>query len=93
MSELPNQMAQTEDFEFAALDEAKNYREALLQEFSQQLQGQVCEVGAGIGQITGMLLQRPAITRLVSVEPDAKFCARFRAAFPAMKLSKGRWMI
>ena len=34
MSELPNAAAQTEDFEFAALNEAKNYRNFLLSDFS-----------------------------------------------------------
>ncbi|MEI9863103.1 MAG: class I SAM-dependent methyltransferase [Limisphaerales bacterium] len=53
------------------------------------MRGQVLEVGAGIGQITGMLLQRPAITRLVSIEPDPNFCRRFRATFPAHEIVEG----
>jgi SAM-dependent methyltransferase len=89
MSVIPNAAAQTEDFEFAALNEAKNYRQALLQEFSEHLRGQTLEVGAGIGQLTAELLQIPAITRLVSIEPDPKFCARLRAAFPAHPLIQG----
>jgi SAM-dependent methyltransferase len=89
MSGLPNETAQTENFEFAALSEAKNYRNALLREFSEQLRGSVLEVGAGIGQITAQLLQNPAITRLVSVEPDPKFCAGLRAAFPAHTIIEG----
>lgn len=89
MSELPNAAAQTEDFEFAALNEARNYREALLREFSSQLRGNVLEVGAGVGQITGMLLQNPAVKKLVSIEPDSTFCARLRAALPAHNLVEG----
>ena len=89
MSVIPNAAAQTEDFEFAALNEAKNYRHALLQEFAEPLRGQVLEVGAGIGQITGMLLQNPAITQLVSIEPDPKFCTRFRVALPAQRIVQG----
>jgi len=89
MSTLPNATAQTEDFEFAALDEAKNYRAALLREFSGHLRGSVLEVGAGIGQITAMLLQNPAVTRLASIEPDAKFCTRLRAAFPTHEIIEG----
>ena len=89
MSDLPNAAAQTEDFEFAALNEAKNYRQALLREFAGHLRGQTLEVGAGIGQITAELLQNRAITRLVSIEPDAKFCTRFRAAFPAHHIIAG----
>jgi len=89
MSGLPNATAQTEDFEFAALSEAKNYRNALLREFSGHLRGRVLEIGAGVGQITGPLLQNPAITRLVSIEPDAGFCARCRTAFPAHSVIQG----
>ena len=89
MSGLPNETAQTEDFEFAALSEAKNYRNALLREFSGHLHESVLEVGAGIGQITGQLLQNPAITRLVSIEPDPKFCAGLRTAFPAHAFIEG----
>jgi SAM-dependent methyltransferase len=83
MSGFPNEAAQTEDFEFAALSEAKNYRAALLREFSEHLRGCVLEVGAGIGQITEELLKNSAISKLVSIEPDPKFCARLHAAFPA----------
>lgn len=89
MSDTPNAAAQTADFEFAALNAAKNYRSALLREFAEPLRGQVLEVGAGIGQITAMLWQNPAITKLVSIEPDANFCAQFRAAWPAQQLIEG----
>lgn len=89
MSGIPNAAAQTEDFEFAALNEAKNYQHALLREFSGHLRGRVLEVGAGIGQITRRLLENSAITRLVSIEPDPGFCAQWRAAFPAHNLIEG----
>jgi SAM-dependent methyltransferase len=89
MSGLPNESAQTEDFEFAALSEAKNYRAALLREFSGQLRGRVLEVGAGIGQITAELLKNSAISRLVSVEPDLKFCGKLRATFPGHQIVQG----
>ncbi len=89
MNGIPNAVAQTEDFEFSALNEAKNYRHALLQEFAEYLRGQTLEVGAGIGQITAELLQHRAITKLVSIEPDSKFCTRFRAAFPTHNILEG----
>jgi SAM-dependent methyltransferase len=89
MSSQPNALAQTADFEFAALNEAKNYRAALLREFRSHLRGKVLEVGAGIGQITADLLQNPTITRLVSVEPHAAFCDKFRASLPAQTLVQG----
>jgi SAM-dependent methyltransferase len=89
MSGLPNESAQTEDFEFAALSEAKNYRAALLREFSEHLRGHVLEVGAGIGQITEALLKNPAISKLVSIEPDRNFCARLSATLPAHRVVQG----
>ncbi|HEY5043998.1 MAG TPA: class I SAM-dependent methyltransferase [Verrucomicrobiae bacterium] len=89
MSKVPNETAQTDGFEFAALNEAKNYRRALLNEFSKFLRGSVLEVGAGIGQITQELLRNPAITKVVSIEPDAAFCGRLRAAFPGHAIVQG----
>ena len=89
MNSIPNAAAQTEDFEFAALNEAKNYRHALLREFAKHLRGQTLEVGAGIGQVTAELLQNRAITKLVSIEPDPRFCSRFRAAFPTHSIIEG----
>jgi SAM-dependent methyltransferase len=82
MSEIPNVSAKTEDFEFAALQEAKNYRRALLQEFTRYLNGRVLEVGAGIGQITAELLRLPDLTALASLEPDERFFTRLRSSFP-----------
>ena len=89
MSERPNESADTEDFEFAALSEAKNYRAALLREFSMHLHGQVLEIGAGIGQITEELLKNSAISKLVSIEPDPRFYTRLHATFPAHEVIQG----
>ena len=41
------------------------------------------------GRSPRQLLQNPAVTRLVSIEPDPKFCAGFRAAFPARDIIEG----
>src|SRR6476660_4385528 len=89
MTSPPNTMAQTADFEFSALSEATNYRRALLRDFDSYLQGNVLEVGAGIGQITSDLLRMPQIKKLISVEPDAAFCARIREQFPVHDLLQG----
>ncbi len=86
---MPNEIAQTADFEFAALREAVNYRDALLRDFRQHLHGSVLEVGAGVGQMTSELLQFPEIEKLVSIEPDAEFCTRLRASFPELNLHQG----
>ena len=89
MTHQPNSFAQTADFEFAALNEAKNYRLALLRDFGAHLQGNVLEVGAGIGQITSELAQMAEIEKLLSIEPHAAFCAQFRARLPRLDLLEG----
>ena len=89
MTSQPNELAQTSDFEFSALNEAKNYRLALLRDFGSYLRGNVLEVGAGIGQVTSELLQMQKIQKLVSIEPDAAFCAQLRARLPAHKVHQG----
>jgi len=89
MLETPNATAQTADFEFAALQEARNYRQALLRDFSAYLGGHVLEVGAGIGQITVELLKNPKITSLVSLEPDSRFFERLQAICPSHEIISG----
>jgi SAM-dependent methyltransferase len=89
MSEPPNASATAEDFEFAALSEAQNYRDALLREFSKHLRGRVLEVGSGIGQITGELLKNRAITRLVSIEPHPGFHSKLSGLFPGHTVIHG----
>jgi SAM-dependent methyltransferase len=85
----PNAIASTEDFEFAALSAAKNYREALAREFGPHLNGAVLEVGSGIGQFTEILKAQPDITRLTAVEPHGPFCDKHRQAFPRHDLVEG----
>ena len=87
--EQPNASATSEDFEFAALREAQKYRAALIRQFSAWLRGNVIEVGAGIGQLTELLRTLPEMGRLVSVEPEPRFCAKFRQSFPAQELIEG----
>jgi SAM-dependent methyltransferase len=73
----PNPSVSSQDFEFQALSEAKNYRRALVDEFAPALQGAVVEVGAGIGQMSAELLSIPSIGSLTCIEPDERFVARF----------------
>ncbi len=82
-------MASNGDFEFAALQEAKNYRETLIREFAPYLCGDVIEIGAGIGQMTELLLQNSEIKRLIAVEPEAAFAQKHRAQFPSHELIEG----
>jgi SAM-dependent methyltransferase len=89
MSQKPNAAATSDDFEFAALAEARNYRRALFAEFQEALRGEVIEVGAGIGQMTEELVQLPEVRRALAIEPDPGFCARHRARFPEHELLEG----
>jgi SAM-dependent methyltransferase len=88
-TQTPNATATSADFEFAALSEARNYPKALMAEFGQYLRGDVIEVGAGIGQMTGFLLRLPPITRLLSIEPEPMFAAHFRQSHPGAELIEG----
>jgi SAM-dependent methyltransferase len=89
MNSQTNAIADTADFEFAALAEAKNYRAALLEDFRNYLRGSVLEVGCGIGQMSEELLRQPAIQELLSIEPDPAFCEKLRARLPEHKLLQG----
>ena len=85
----PNEAAATEDFEFAALSEAINYRKAIVTEFAPYLRGRILEVGAGIGQTSEAILELPGVTELVGVEPDARFQQGFRERLPTTRLVAG----
>lgn len=85
----PNALASNEDFEFAALQQAKNYRHALLKSFGPHLKGNVLEVGAGIGQLSGELKALPGVDRLVAVEPDARFHPRLLQQISEENVVKG----
>jgi SAM-dependent methyltransferase len=61
-------------FEFDALREAVRYRSALIREFAPWLSGRVVEIGAGIGQITELLIALPTVKEVIAVEPQASFC-------------------
>jgi SAM-dependent methyltransferase len=78
-----------ESFEFAALDAAINYKTALLNEFGDNLNGHILEVGAGIGQTTLHLLKMPKVTKITSIEPDHKLADEFEKKSLGVKLIKG----
>ena len=89
MSEQPNATAHTENFEFDALQKAANYRTTLIQEFKPWLKGRVLEVGAGIGQMTAVIAQLPGIETLLGLEPEGKFCQKFRGLHPELHVVEG----
>jgi len=77
------------NFEFAALSEAKNYRESLIRLFDPHLQGDVLEVGAGIGQITSLVRRCSRVRSVTALEPDMEFATQFQTAFPEIPLIQG----
>ncbi|MFN0067546.1 MAG: class I SAM-dependent methyltransferase [Limisphaerales bacterium] len=85
----PNAAAANASFEFEALNEAVNYRRAVVREFAPVLHGTVVELGAGIGQVGRILMARPEVRRFVAVEPDASFHARLAAAVGPERMVAG----
>jgi SAM-dependent methyltransferase len=79
----------SEDFEFAALSEARNYRAAIAKLFSPYLSGDILEVGAGVGQMLSdvMAICQPRST--AAVEPDLRFFAALRSAVPTAEVWQG----
>jgi len=86
---LAHHSGPTSDFEFEALREARNYRAAIVREFGSFLRGSVLEVGAGIGQMTGLLRDLPTVRRLVALEPDGEFCRRLVQSLPGQATIQG----
>ncbi|MEQ1573415.1 MAG: class I SAM-dependent methyltransferase [Vicinamibacterales bacterium] len=76
-------------FEFEALRYARNYRHALRAEFASSLRGRIVEVGAGIGQMTELLVQAPGTGGVLAVEPDPGYCEQFRRRLPDQPLIQG----
>jgi phospholipid N-methyltransferase len=89
MNQDPSPALFNDEFEFAALREAVNYRRALLREFGPNLKGRVIEVGAGIGQFTEMIVHAAATEHLLAVEPDSAFCKQLRINLPRQPLIEG----
>jgi len=82
----PNQFADSEDFEFSALQEAHFYRKAIVQEFLPYLNGKVIDMGAGIGQMTALFAEIVGRKNLSGVEPDSRFASIFRKNHPDISL-------
>lgn len=88
-SERPNAVAKTEDFEFAALNEALCYRSAIVEEFLPFVSGRVIEVGTGTGQLTALFAEKIGHENIQGIEPDRRFAALFRQSLPNVPLVEG----
>jgi len=85
----PGQEGTEDAYEFEPLAEARNYRRAILKEFSPWLAGDVLEVGAGVGQFTAELAGCNPIRRLSVVEPDPGFCGQIREKCSGVEVIEG----
>jgi SAM-dependent methyltransferase len=85
----PNALATNATFEFTALNEAANYRDALVREFAPHLRGCVVEVGAGIGHITALVRGLPGVERVIAVEPEEAFAQHLRSGLPGVEVVQG----
>ncbi len=78
-----------QNFEFAALSEARNYRAAICRLFAPHLSGDILEVGAGIGQMLGDVITICRPTSVAAVEPDSRFIPTLRTAVPGAEIWAG----
>ena len=77
------------EFEFAALAEARNYRREILSVFQPFVQGDVLEVGCGIGQFAQDVHRAVPGARVTGLEPDPAFHEAFRRENPDLTLLSG----
>jgi SAM-dependent methyltransferase len=80
---------ESESFEFAALSEARNYRAAIAKLFSPYLNGDVLEVGAGIGQMLEEVAAVCNLRSISAVEPDPHFVEELRRNLPQAQVWHG----
>jgi len=79
----------SQNFEFAALSKARNYRAAIAKLFAPHLTGDILEIGAGIGQML-VDVQRICKPRsLAAVEPDPDFFLQLQQSLPHAKVWHG----
>lgn len=79
----------SEDFEFAALAEARNYREAIARLFSVYLSGDILEIGAGIGQMLADISRICHPRSISAVEPNPNFASNLQTNLPDARVWQG----
>jgi SAM-dependent methyltransferase len=84
-----DQARESENFEFAALSEARNYRAAIAKIFSPYLSGDVLEIGAGIGQMLADVATICKPRSISAVEPDPYFFEKLRRSLPDAQIWHG----
>ena len=84
-----DQARASQNFEFAALSEAVNYRETIAKLFSPYLKGDILEIGAGIGQMLSDVSRLCHPRSITAVEPDPGFAAELRHNLPLARVWHG----
>jgi len=79
----------SQNFEFAALSEARNYRAAIAKLFSPYLTGDILEIGAGIGQMLEDVQRICTPRSIAAVEPDGGFFSELQRRLPDAKVWHG----
>lgn len=79
----------SENFEFTALSEARNYRAAIAKLFSPYLKGDILEIGAGIGQMLEDVQRICKPRSIAAVEPDGGFFSELQRRLPDAKVWHG----
>jgi SAM-dependent methyltransferase len=79
-------VSQFEDFEFASLEQAYNYRQAIARRIAPALSGNVLEVGAGIGQMLQEVHRAHPHLSLSAVEPNPRFHVQLQTRVPFAKI-------
>lgn len=82
-------LSSAQDFEFASLDLAANYRASILREFGHHLRGRILEVGAGIGHYSALLAQSQGVKDFLALEPETRFRLKFQQQHPTLAVSEG----
>ena len=86
---IPNAGASSEEFEFSALTQAVNYRNAIIDVFRAELAGDVIELGAGIGQMSELVARLETVRSFLAVEPDERYASRLSERLPHIAIHKG----
>jgi SAM-dependent methyltransferase len=79
----------SQNFEFAALSEARNYRAAIAKLFAPHLTGDIVEIGAGIGQMLEDVQRICKPRSIAAVEPDPDFFLQLQRGLPHAKVWHG----
>jgi SAM-dependent methyltransferase len=76
-------------YEFSSLAQASNYRRAIVEKFKPALQGNVLEIGGGIGQISEVIVRLCRPEHLTIIEPNVEFCRQLKLTIPSASIYQG----